>query len=219
MLHSQPDGFLALPPDGGGAGVLLLHPWWGLNDTMRVVCARLAESGFVTFAPDLYHGKVADTIAGAKTLCSGLDSDQAMADIADAATFLSQHATQTDRGLAVIGFSLGASYALELSVIDPERVRSVVLFYGTGAGDYGQSKAEYLGHFAEADEYEPQSEVSALEESLRKAGRPAMFYHYKDTGHWFFEPDRLEAFNPAAADLAWERTLAFLKARLPQATN
>ncbi len=215
MIHSQPDGFLALPSSNSGAGVLVLHPWWGLNDTMRSVCERLTESGFIAFAPDLYHGKVADTIADAKTLCSKLDSDQAMADLADAVTFLSQHATQTDRGLAVIGFSLGANYALDLSVTDPERVRSVVLFYGTGAGDFSRSRAAYLGHFAEADEYEPLSDVRALEESLQKAGRSAMFHHYSNTGHWFFEPDRLEAFNPTAAKLAWERTLAFLKAPLP----
>ena len=219
MHPSQPDGFLALPRNGQGAGVLVLHPWWGLNDTMKNVCARLAESGFIAFAPDLYHGKVADTIADAKALSGGLDSDFAMADIADATTFLSRQATPTDRGLAVVGFSLGANYALELSITDPERVRSVVLFYGTGAGEFSRSKAEYLGHFAEADDYEPRSEVSALEESLRSAGRPAVFYHYEGAGHWFFEPDRLEAYDPAAADLAWERTLAFLKAPPSRATN
>lgn len=215
MLHSQPDGFLARPPSGSGAGVLVLHPWWGLNETMKSVCARLAENGFVAFAPDLYHGKVADTIADAKSLTSGLNSDQALADIADAVTFLSQQAAQTENRLAVIGFSLGANFALELSITDPERIRSVALFYGTGAGDFSRSKAEYLGHFAEADEYEPLSEVNALEEALQKAGRPAKFYHYKDTGHWFFEPDRPDAFDPGAANLAWERTLAFLNNAMP----
>lgn len=219
MLHSQPDGFFALPPGGSGAGVLVLHPWWGLNDTMRSVCTRLAEDGFVAFAPDLYHGKVADTIADAESLSSKLDSDQALADLADAATFLSRHAAQTDRGLAVIGFSLGANFALEFSITNPERIRSVVLFYGTGGGDFSRSKAEYLGHFAEADDYEPQSEVSALEESLREAGRPAVFYHYENAGHWFFEPDRTDAFNPAAANLAWERTVTFLNNGLPQTTS
>lgn len=215
MLHSQPDGFFALPPGGGGAGVLVLHAWWGLNDTMRGVCTRLAENGFVAFAPDLYHGKVADTIADAKSLTGGLDRDQAFADIADAVTFLSEQAAQTERKLAVIGFSLGANFALELSTTNPERIRSVVLFYGTGDGDFSRSEAEYLGHFAETDDYEPQSEVSALKEALQKAGCPTLFHHYKNAGHWFFEPDRVDAFNPAAASLAWERTLAFLKDAMP----
>jgi carboxymethylenebutenolidase len=63
MSHTQPDGYLAMPPAGKGLGVLILHAWWGLNDTMKAFCTQLADSGFVAFAPDLYHGKVADTIA------------------------------------------------------------------------------------------------------------------------------------------------------------
>jgi len=180
---------------------------------MKAFCTQLAESGFVAFAPDLYHGKVADTIADAETLGKALDTNhlQAKADIADATRFLSERAGQDDRGVAVIGFSLGAYYALDLAAADPEHIRSVVIFYGTGGGDYRNSGAAYLGHFAENDEFEPQSNVDDLEESLRRAGRPVTFYRYSGTGHWFFEPDRSQAYNQAAASLAWDRTLAFLR--------
>ena len=210
MSNIQPDGYLAIPPSGEGSPVLVLHAWWGLNDTMRTLCDRLAESGFVAFAPDLYHGKVADTIPGAKALAKALDADQAKTDLADATSFMIERAGPAESGLAVIGFSLGANFALELSVTDPEHVRSVVIFYGTGADDFGNSKAAYLGHFAEMDEFEPKDEVDKLEESLRRAGRPVTFHHYPGTGHWFFEPDRTVAFNQAAASLAWDRTVAFL---------
>jgi carboxymethylenebutenolidase len=212
MTHSQPQGFLALPPTGKGPGVLVLHAWWGLNDTMKAFCTRLAESGFVAFAPDLYHGKVADNITDAETLGQALDANhlQAKADITEATMFLNERAGQPDRGLAVIGFSLGAYYALDLAAADPEHIRSVVLFYGTGPADFSRSKAAYLGHFAEMDEFEPQSNVDDLEESLRRAGRPVTFYRYSGAGHWFFEPDR-SAYNQAAASLAWDRTLAFLR--------
>ena len=115
------------------------------------------------------------------------------------------------RGLAVIGFSLGANYALDLSNADPEHIRSVVVCYGTGGDDFSNSKADYLGHFAENDTYEPKPYVDELEEILRQAGRPVTFYRYPGIGHWFMEPDREQAYNPEAADLAWERTLAFLK--------
>jgi carboxymethylenebutenolidase len=53
--------------------------------------------------------------------------------------------------------------------------------------------------------------VDELAKSLKDAGRPVTFYTYPETGHWFFEPDRVQAYNAAAADLAWDRTLAFLK--------
>jgi len=131
-----------------------------------------------------------------------------MNDLAGATAFLRERAGMDI--LAVIGFSLGASYALDLAASAPEAIRSVVLFYGTGSADFSQSKAEYLGHFAELDDFEPQSSVDGLEEELRKAGRPVTFYRYSGTGHWFFEPDRTQAYNAAAANLAWDRTLAFL---------
>jgi carboxymethylenebutenolidase len=180
---------------------------------MKAFCTRLAEAGFVAFAPDLYHGKVADNIADAETLGHALDTNhlQAKAEIAQATLFLNEQVGQAERGLAVIGFSLGAYYALNLAAADPEHIRSVVLFYGSGGGDYSSSSAAYLGHFAEQDEFEPQANVDNLEESLRRAGRPVTFYQYPGTGHWFFEPDRAAAYNQAAASLAWERTLAFLK--------
>ena len=213
MTPSRPQGFLAVPPSGKGPGVLVLHAWWGLNDTMKAFCTQLAESGFVAFAPDLYHGKIADNIADAEALGTALDSShlQAKADIAHAIMFLNDRVGQADFGLAVIGFSLGAYYALDLAAADPEHIRSVVIFYGTGGGDYSSSRAAYLGHFAEEDEFEPQSNIDNLEESLRRAGRPVTFYRYSGTGHWFFEPDRSQAYNQAAASLAWDRTLAFLR--------
>ena len=213
MKDPQPQGFLAVPPTGKGPGVLVLHAWWGLNDTMKAFCTQLAESGFVAFAPDLYHGQVADNIADAETLGSALDANylQAKAEIAEAAKYLNERVGQAGRGLAVIGFSLGVYYALDLAAADPEHIRSVVIYYGTGDGDYSSSRAAYLGHFAENDEFEPQSNVDALEESLKRAGRPVTFYRYSGTGHWFCEPDRTQAYDQAAANLAWDRTLAFLK--------
>jgi carboxymethylenebutenolidase len=213
MTKSQPQGFLAVPSSGAGSGVLVLHAWWGLNDTIKAFCTQLAESGFVAFAPDLYHGKVADTIADAEALGSALDANylQAKAEIADAVTFLSERVDETGQGLAVVAFSLGVYYALDLAAADPEHIRAVVIFYGTGDGDYTSSKAAYLGHFAEEDEYEPQANVDNLEDSLKRAGRPVTFYHYPGTRHWFVEPDRTQAYNQEAADLAWERTLRFVK--------
>jgi carboxymethylenebutenolidase len=211
MPQPHPKGFLVVPSAGKGSPVLVLHAWWGLNESMKAFCARLAESGFVAFAPDLYHGQLAETIAGAEALSKALDADQARSDIADASRVLSERARGADDGLAVIGFSLGAFFALELSVADPEHVRSVVVFYGTRPGDYSGSRAAYLGHFAETDEFEPKADVDRLEAALRTAGRPVSFYRYPGTGHWFFEPDRAHAFDQAAASLAWDRTLAFLR--------
>ena len=211
MQNNPSQGFLAVPASGKGRGVLVLHPWWGLNDTIKSVCTRFSQEGFIAYAPDLYHGKLATTIPQAEKLSSALDENQAKKDIAEAVDFLCQRLAPEVQGIAVIGFSLGAYFALDVSVSDPERVWAVVLFYGSGPGDFSKAKASYLGHFAENDDYEPVEYVDGLEVGLRKAGRPVTFYHYPGTGHWFCEPDRVGAYNPQAAELAWQRTLEFLK--------
>jgi carboxymethylenebutenolidase len=218
MTQPQPNGYLALPPTGKGPGVLVLHAWWGLNDTIKSVCNRLAEAGYVAFAADLYHGKVADTIPGAEVLGLTVDNDprQAQADVVAAVKFLSERSDSAN-GIAVVAFSLGGYFALVLSAAMPERVRSVVLYYGTEGTmgtDFSPSKANYLGHFAENDKYETRANSDSLEASLKRASRPVTFYIYPNTDHWFSEPDRTDAYNEAAATLAWKRTLAFLKENL-----
>ena len=175
----------------------------------------LAAAGFVAFAADLYHGKIAKTIPEATALGGALDARQAQAeaDVAEAARFVLDRAGQPDGALAVIGFSLGAAYAVIHSVADPDHVRQVVTFYGSMPMDFSASKASYLGHFVENDAYEPQENTDAMEAALRESARPVQFHVYAGTKHWFFEPDRVAEFNLEAAKLAWERTLAFLNSK------
>lgn len=211
MSRSHPDGYLSTPLDGQGAPVLVLHPWWGLNDTIRAFCDRLAAEDFVVFAPDLYHGQVVDTIPEAEAAVNALSrkAEQAQAEVAEAAAFLSERAD--GRGLAVIGFSMGGYYGMALASAAPDLVRKMVIFYSTGDADFSTSRAAYLGHFAGDDDFEPRPYVDEMEEAIRSAGRSVTFHHYPGTGHWFYESDRTDAYNEEAAELAWERTLAFLK--------
>jgi carboxymethylenebutenolidase len=214
MAHVQPDGYFALAPTGktSAGAVLVLHSWWGLNATVKSFCDRLAAEGCTVFAPDLFEGKIATTVAQVEALSRAADPNQVKRDIQRSAEFLLQRAASKTSTLAVVGFSYGAYFALDLSVTHPELVDSVIVFYGTRpsrAEDYSRSTANYLGHFAEKDPFEPSEFVDQLEAAIRAAGRPVTFHRYPGTGHWFFEPDRPEH-NQAAAKLAWERTIAFL---------
>ena len=211
MTSTISEGYLSVPPNATGPGILVLHAWWGLNDTIKQICNKLSDQGYVAFAPDLYEGKLAVTIGEAEDLSDALDVEQAISIVKRSLDFLSHLDHVNGHELGVIGFSLGAYFALDLSVIDPEHFQSVVIFYGTGPVDYSSSRAAYLGHFAETDEFEPQSNIDELDAALRSAGRPFKFYNYPGTGHWFFEPDRINAYHQAAANQAWDRTLAFLR--------
>jgi carboxymethylenebutenolidase len=105
---------------------------------------------------------------------------------------------------------MGVWFALDLSA-KHEDVEAVVLYYGTADEiDHGRGRAPVLGHFAERDEYEPADEVASLEDDLRRARRPVRFEVYPGVGHWFAEEDRPEAYDAAAASLAFRRTVGFL---------
>jgi carboxymethylenebutenolidase len=193
---------------------MVVHAWWGLNAFFKQLCDRLAQAGFVTYAPDLYEGKVAETVEQAASYRDQTDWDKAMALLTSTVEALRGHPRTVDRPIGVIGFSLGTYVALSLLEKMPQDVRAAVIFYGTRRGSYRGLQADVLGHFAEIDEFEDQSEVDRLEKTLKKAGVDTTFDIYPGTEHWFFESDQPNAYNADAARLAWDRTLSFLKERL-----
>jgi carboxymethylenebutenolidase len=206
-------GYLALPPETSRPvpAVLVLHAWWGLNDTITHICDRFAAEGFIAFAPDLFEGRSTTVIAEAERLAQGGDEARMRAIALAALSFLRTHPAARPDPVAVVGLSFGAAWAYELSSLRPDDVRAVVAFYGTYGGlDFTSARATYLGHFAEDDPFEPLPVVKEFEETIRAAGRTVTFHTYPKTKHWFFEPDRPDAYHAAAAALAWERTLAFL---------
>jgi carboxymethylenebutenolidase len=208
-------GYITFPKSGNGAGVIVLHAWWGLTDEFKRICQRLSRDGFIAFAPDLYHGSTASTIDDAKILRSALDRTVAQKEMKAASDFLIAHSSVVGDRLGTIGFSLGAHLALWLARNKPDNISAVVLFYGTGGGKYNITRAAFMGHFAEKDKWGAGSKsVASLEERLREAGRETDFYTYPGTEHWFFEEDRAEAYDAEAANLAWDRTVSFLKDQL-----
>ncbi len=207
-------GYIAVPKKVSGPGVLVLHAWWGLNDFFKELCDRLATAGFVAFAPDLYGGATASTRDGAKALMSKLSEKAASEDIVRSVKALQVQPGVRGKHPGVIGFSLGAFWALWLAQEIPADLGAVVLFYGTREGNYERgfaaTKAAFLGHFAEKDEFESPASVQELEKLLRTNGRDVTFYTYPGTSHWFFEKDRPDAYDSKSADIAWQRTLQFL---------
>jgi carboxymethylenebutenolidase len=209
QTHSR---YLALPKSGKGAGVLVLHAWWGLNDFIRNFCNQLALEGFVALAPDLFSGRIARTIEEAEQLNSQLNEAEDMPPLVlSAYEDLRKHASGD--ALGTIGFSFGAYWARWLAQEKPQSIRAVTIFYSDG-WNVQSSNAAYLGHFAEKDPYMSEEEKEQLEDSLKALNRPTTFFTYPGTGHWFMEKDRPDAYNPDTAQLAWKRTIAFLHEQL-----
>src|SRR5829696_5325401 len=141
-------GYLALPEQQYGPGVMVLHAWWGLNSFFPELCDRLARAGFVAFAPDLYQGRTAATIDEAEALLDQRDSEAMQAIASGALAYLRAHPAVRGDGVAALGFSMGAAWAAELASGAPADIQAVVLFYGVVDADFAQARAAYLGHFA-----------------------------------------------------------------------
>jgi carboxymethylenebutenolidase len=210
-------GYLSVPKTSRG-GVLVLHAWWGLNDFFKTFCDRLAKEGYTALAPDLRQGRVAKTVDEAKQLMSTINEMETFPSLVlGGFDRLTSEPVLKGKHMGVIGFSMGASWALWLSSQRPSDVKAVVVFYGAYAEpswDFSKSQASYLGHFSPEDEWEPMDGVHALEEKIHKANRPVTFHSYKGAKHWFIEDNQPSAYNPQAAKLAWARTLDFLRANL-----
>lgn len=196
----------------GRPGIALLHAWWGLNDDVVAYGERLAALGYAVVAPDMFEGEVASTVERAEGLATGADETRCEAIALAAADRLAELAGPM-APLAAVGFSFGAPWALLVPAPRP-RVVASVLYYGTTGGPVlTATSVPVLGHFAEDDPYESADRVAEFETTLRGAGRDVTLHRYRGTGHWFAEPSQ-PAYDRAAAELAFERTAAFLGAHL-----
>src|SRR3954452_7642431 len=125
-------GYLATPASGSGPGVLVIQEWWGLDSGIKAMADRLAASGFVALAPDLYHGELAGhtEMDKAGELMQSLPPDRAARDMSGAVDFLAGHSAVKGDGIGAIGFCMGGMLSLILSAIRPDKIKAVVPFYG-----------------------------------------------------------------------------------------
>jgi carboxymethylenebutenolidase len=203
------NAYLAAPASGG-PGVLLLHAWWGLKPFFKQVCDRIAEQGFTVLAPDLRDGQIATTIGEAKALMEKSDGEFTGATVMTA----KDHLRGMVKGkIGLVGFSMGAGWALVVASTKPDQIGATVLFYGNEYADYEKITSKVMGHYSDNDEWEPNEYVEKTFAAFTSAGVDATLHIYPGVAHWFVEEDRPE-YDSAVAQLAWERTFAFLKENL-----
>jgi carboxymethylenebutenolidase len=208
-------GYLATPASGRGPGVVVVQEWWGLDDHIADVVDRLASEGFVALAPDLFGGRVAHDSDEAGRLMQELPVAQAARDLGGAVDFLLQHEAVTSSAVGAVGFCMGGGFVLLLAAQQGEKVGAAVPFYGVGPAvpdTYTGVRAAVQGHYGERDDFYPVERARAQEEQIhREAGVPVEFFYYP-AGHAFHnDKDKLGTYDPEAAELAWSRTVDFLR--------
>ena len=206
--------YLATPIQGKGPGVLVLQEWWGLVGHIKNVCDRFAAEGFAALAPDLYHGKTANEPDEAGKLLMALNIAQAEKDLRGASRFLAQHSSTTKIG--AVGFCMGGQLALFAATLDPT-VGACVNFYGIHPNvkpDYAKLSGPVLGLFAEKDQFVNPSVARHVGVEIKAAGKQSEIHIYPGVDHAFFNDERADVYNKAAAEDAWKRTLAHFRAHL-----
>jgi len=192
-----------------GPGVLILHEFFGLQDSFKDYAGRLSNEGFTVLAPDLYDGKLAQTVDEATTMSDELDFDYTAGRVQAAADFLVDN---WHPRLGVIGFSLGAMFADALARSRP--VEATIFYYGGGRVGGEGFNGPLLAHFAENDEWMTEDEVRELLERFEQGSVDVESHVYPGTGHWFANSAVPEAFSPEASELAFDRTVEFLRHHL-----
>jgi carboxymethylenebutenolidase len=207
-------GYLATPAQGKGPGVLVLQEWWGLVGHIKKVCDRFAGEGFSALAPDLYHGKATTEPDEAGKLLMALNIGQAEKDLRGASTFLAQHSSTAKIG--AVGFCMGGQLALFAATLD-RNVGGCVNFYGIHPNvkpDYAKLSGPVLGLFAEKDQFVNPSVARRVDVEIKAAGKQSEIHIYPGVDHAFFNDERADVYNKAAAEDAWKRTLGHFRAHL-----
>jgi len=180
------------------------------------VADRFAEAGFVALAPDLYHGEKTKSPDQAGKLMMAMRIEETARDLAGAIDALAARPEVTSKKVGTIGFCMGGALSLFAACRNPE-VGACVVFYGGHPNvkpDLAALQAPVLGIFAGKDTFVSPQVVNALNEQLNALGKRHEFHTYPNAQHAFFNDDRPEVYDPAAANDAWAKTLAFLRREL-----
>jgi carboxymethylenebutenolidase len=213
-------GYLAEPANATGApGLVVIQEWWGLNAQIKGVADRFAAAGYMALVPDLYRGKSAVEAAEAEHLMTNLNfGDAAGQDVRGAVQYLKTRCAK----VGITGFCMGGALTLLAAVNVPEADAGVV-WYGFPPLEYidaSKIRMPLLGHYATLDVPFPIATVDALEDKLLAAKVNFEFHRY-EAMHAFANETQVGAarlpiteYQPEAAALAWDRTLAFFDKHL-----
>jgi carboxymethylenebutenolidase len=211
-------GYLVRPKDGAAKlpAVVVIHENRGLNPHIEDVTRRIALEGFLALGPDLLTpaGGTPSNEDQARDMISKLDMPATIANAIAAVDFLAKHENSTGK-VGIVGFCWGGRMVNEVAAAAPAALGAGVAYYGmqVPAEKVLGIRAPLLLHYAGMDE-----RVNAGIEDYKKAldanGKTYEVHMYEGANHAFNNDTNAPRYNKEAADLAWGRTVEFLKKNL-----
>lgn len=214
--HGMVRGYLVKPANATGPlpAVVVVHENRGLNPYIEDVARRVAKAGFIALAPDglTSVGGYPGNDAEGRDLQRTVDGEKLMNDFFAAYEFLADHGDTTGK-VGCVGFCYGGGVCNALAVAYPELGASVP-FYGrqASAEDVPKIQAPLLLQYAELDE-RINAGWPAYEAALKENGKTYSAHIYPGVNHGFHN-DSTPRYDESAAELAWDRTIAFFKEHL-----
>jgi carboxymethylenebutenolidase len=207
--EARPKGDAKLP------GVVIIHENRGLNPHIEDVTRRVALEGFLAIAPDALTalGGTPEDPEKAISLIQKLDSKSTIQNYVAAVKYLKTHPGSTGK-VGAVGFCWGGAMANQVAVNSPD-LSAAVPYYGRQPApeDVPEIKAPLLLHYAGVDEAINKG-IPAYEAALKKASVDYKIYMYEGAQHAFNNDTNAPRYNKEAAQLAWQRTISFLKEKL-----
>lgn len=201
-------------PEGSGShpAVIVIQEWWGLDAQTKSIADRFAQEGYLAFAPDLYHGELAQLGDGntAMKLVQkyGTNAYKDLESLYDAL----KARPDCSGKIGSVGFCFGGRMSLTLSITRP--VNAVCTFYGGGMQTIfdqlrANLKAPVLGFFGDADVSIPAGTIAEFDKLLADVGVEHEVITYPNSGHAFFRDSDPSVYIPEASKDAWERVKKF----------
>ncbi len=212
--------YLATAAGEPRGGVVLVQEAFGLTEHILRCCDRLAEAGWTTASPALFHRQGSPVFAyddfdGFRPAMGALTAEGIAADVDDALVLLEREGF-TPAQCGIVGFCMGGSVVTATAA--RRRIGAAVSFYGGGLGaarfgyppliELGPSlQTPWLGLYGDRDAGIPVEDVEAMRASAKQAATPTEVVRYADADHGFNCEDRPQSYDPAAAADGWRQML------------
>lgn len=200
-------------------GLLLIQEIFGVNSHIRAVADDYAKQGFSVLAPDVFwraEPKVElsydmDSVMRGMGMWKQVTSEQIVADLQASVSALH---SMCNGNVAAVGYCMGGQMAYRLAATGA--IKAGICYYGGGIGGVldqaNRISVPMLFHYGTLDKSIPQTEVDAVRAAF--ADHKNVTVHVYDNVDHGFNCDQRGSYNPEAATLARERSLAFLRSVL-----
>jgi carboxymethylenebutenolidase len=209
-------------PQGEGPfpAVIMVHEFFGLNESIVSKADLLAQEGYLVIAPDTFRGSTTAWIPRAIYQVITTRSENVNTDLDSVYTWLESQPDVKSSRTAIAGFCYGGRTSLTYSLHN-NRLAATVIFYGSPETDpavLSNLPGPVLGIFGGADQSIPLTQVTAFEQGLDAAGVPHQITVYNGQPHAFVQ-DAAGIQSGGAQAEAWNEMLVFLEQTLTSGSS